>query len=109
MLAKTGRIEVVGKVVHEIMNIPDDILQRVIDKADCVVVLPSVVKFAIGIGGGYGQGVMTCRCGKNFQGPWSAPTMMALGSTFLRLPEHTSGGLRVSGQSLSTAFLNRTV
>ena len=52
------RVENAGKVAQEIMNIPDDIPQSVIDKADCVVVLPSVVKFAIGIGGSYGRGVM---------------------------------------------------
>src|ERR1700678_4832495 len=72
------RVENAGKVIKEIMNVPDDIPQNVIDKADCVVVLPSVLKFAIGIGGSYGRGVMTCRGGKTFHGTWSAPTMMAL-------------------------------
>jgi lipid-binding SYLF domain-containing protein len=64
------RVANAGKVMQEITNIPDDIPQDVLDKADCVVVLPSVVKFAIGIGGSYGRGVMTCRGGKDFQGPW---------------------------------------
>ncbi|MEJ2010323.1 MAG: lipid-binding SYLF domain-containing protein, partial [Acidobacteriota bacterium] len=55
-------------------NIPNDLL----DKAACVIVIPSVAKFAIGIGGSYGRGVMTCRSGQDFKGPWSAPTMMAI-------------------------------
>jgi SH3 domain-containing YSC84-like protein 1 len=91
------RVENAGKVVHEIMNIPDDIPQSVIDKADCVVVLPSVVKFAIGIGGSYGRGVMTCRRGKNFQGLWGAPTMMAL--------EGGSFGLQLGGQATDFVLL----
>src|SRR5271163_1013107 len=72
------RVENAGTVMTEIMNIPDNIPQSVIDKADCVVVLPSVLKFAVGVGGSYGRGVMTCRSGGNFRGPWGAPTMMAL-------------------------------
>ncbi len=91
------RVENAGKVVQEIMNVPDDIPQSVIDKADCVVVLPSVLKFAIGIGGSYGRGVMTCRGGKNFQGPWSAPTMMAL--------EGGSAGLQLGGQATDFVLL----
>ena len=55
------------------MNIPDNVPQDVIDKADCVVVLPSVLKFAFGIGGSYGRGVMTCRSGKTFMAPGALP------------------------------------
>jgi lipid-binding SYLF domain-containing protein len=91
------RVENAGKVAQEIMNIPDDIPQGVIDKADCVVVLPSVVKFALGIGGSYGRGVMTCRGGKDFQGPWGAPTMMAL--------EGGSVGLQLGGQATDFVLL----
>jgi lipid-binding SYLF domain-containing protein len=72
------RVENAGKVMKEILDAPDSIPQSVLDKADCVVVLPSVLKFAIGIGGSYGRGVMTCRGGKTFKGRWGAPTMMAL-------------------------------
>jgi lipid-binding SYLF domain-containing protein len=72
------RVANAGKVMREILNIPEDIPQDVIDKADCVVVLPSVLKFAIGIGGSYGRGVMTCRGGKAFKSPWGAPTVAAL-------------------------------
>jgi lipid-binding SYLF domain-containing protein len=91
------RVENAGKVVKEIMDIPDDIPQSVIDKADCVVVLPSVVKFAIGIGGSYGRGVMTCRGGRHFRGHWSAPSMMAL--------EGGSFGLQLGGQATDFVLL----
>ncbi len=91
------RVENAGKVMTEIVNIPDDIPQDVLDKAHCVVVLPSVVKFAIGIGGSYGRGVMTCRGGKNFDGPWSAPSMMAL--------EGGSIGLQLGGQATDFVLL----
>jgi len=91
------RVENAGRVMQEIMNIPDDIPQSVIDKADCVVVLPSVMKFAIGFGGSYGRGVMTCRSGEDFKGPWGAPTMMAL--------EGGSFGLQLGGQATDFVLL----
>src|SRR5215469_12285531 len=72
------RVENAGKVMEEILKAPDSIPQSVLDKADCVAVLPSVKKFALGLGGSYGRGVMTCRGGKDFKGKWGAPTMMAL-------------------------------
>jgi SH3 domain-containing YSC84-like protein 1 len=91
------RVANAGNVMQEILNIPDDIPQSVIDKADCVVVLPSVLKFAIGIGGSYGRGVMTCRGGEDFKGPWGAPTMMAL--------EGGSFGLQLGGQATDFVLL----
>jgi lipid-binding SYLF domain-containing protein len=91
------RVENSGKVIKEIFNIPDNIPQSVLDKADCVVVLPSVLKLAIGIGGSYGRGVMTCRRGKDFQGLWGAPTMMAL--------EGGSFGLQLGGQATDFVLL----
>lgn len=91
------RVEKAGTVIKEIMDIPDDLPQDVIDKADCVVVLPSVLKFALGIGGSYGRGVMTCRGGQDFHGPWSAPTMMAL--------EGGSFGLQLGGQATDFVLL----
>jgi lipid-binding SYLF domain-containing protein len=94
------RVENAGKVMQEIANIPDDIPQDVLDKADCVVVLPSVLKFAIGLGGSYGRGVMTCRGGKDFQGPWGAPAMMAL--------EGGSFGLQLGGQATDFILLLMT-
>jgi lipid-binding SYLF domain-containing protein len=91
------RVENAGTVMQEILNIPDDIPQSVIDKADCVVVLPSVLKFAIGVGGSYGRGVMTCRRGEDFKGRWGAPTMMAL--------EGGSFGLQLGGQATDFVLL----
>jgi len=91
------RVANAGSVMKEILNIPDDIPQSVIDKADCVVVLPSVLKFAIGIGGSYGRGVMTCRSGENFKGHWGAPSMMAL--------EGGSFGLQLGGQATDFVLL----
>jgi SH3 domain-containing YSC84-like protein 1 len=92
-----GRVANAGTVMQEILNIPDDIPQSVIDKADCVVVLPSVLKFAIGVGGSYGRGVMTCRGGEDFKGHWGSPTMMAL--------EGGSFGLQLGGQATDFVLL----
>jgi lipid-binding SYLF domain-containing protein len=91
------RVENAGKVMQEILAAPDSIPQSVLDKADCVVVLPSVLKFAIGFGGSYGRGVMTCREGKTFHGRWGAPTMMAL--------EGGSFGLQLGGQATDFVLL----
>jgi lipid-binding SYLF domain-containing protein len=70
------RLQQSGQVMKEILGTPEDIPQDLLNKAECVIVLPSVKKVAVGIGGSYGRGVMTCRTGENFNGPWSAPTMM---------------------------------
>src|SRR5271168_2466688 len=91
------RVENAGKVLKEILNAPDSIPQSVLDKADCVVILPSVLKFAIGFGGSYGRGLMTCRGGHNFHGPWGAPTMMAL--------EGGSAGLQLGGNATDFVLL----
>jgi lipid-binding SYLF domain-containing protein len=72
------RLKNAGTVLTEILNIPDDIPQDLLDKADCVVVFPSVLKAAFVVGGSYGRGAMTCRTGNNFSGHWGAPSMMAL-------------------------------
>src|SRR5271167_3816491 len=94
---ESDRVENAGKVMQEILNAPDSIPQSVLDKADCVVILPSVLKFAIGFGGSYGRGVMTCRGGSNFHGPWGAPTMMAL--------EGGSAGLQLGGSATDFILL----
>src|SRR6516164_8200185 len=91
------RVENAGKVMQEILNAPDSIPQSVLDKADCVVVLPSVLKAAFIVGGSYGRGVMTCRGGKDFQGKWGAPTMMAL--------EGGSAGLQLGGEATDFVLL----
>jgi SH3 domain-containing YSC84-like protein 1 len=96
-MKEADRVKAAGDVISEIMNLPDDIPQDVIDKADCVVVLPSVLKAAFIFGGSYGRGVMSCRSGRNFHGPWSAPTMMAL--------EGASFGLQLGGQATDFVLL----
>ena len=72
------RLQEAGAVMKEILNIPEGIPQNILNKAECVMVFPSVLKFAIGIGGSYGRGAITCRTGAKHNGPWSAPAMMAL-------------------------------
>jgi SH3 domain-containing YSC84-like protein 1 len=94
---EADRVVSAGTVIQQIMDLPDDIPQEVLDKADCVVVLPSVVKAAFIVGGSYGRGVLTCRSGKNFRGPWSAPSMMAL--------EGASVGFQIGGQATDFVLL----
>src|SRR6516164_2289225 len=91
------RLENCGVVIQEIMDIPDNIPQDLIDKADCVIIYPSVVKAAFIFGGSYGRGAMTCRTGEKFTGPWSAPTMMAL--------EGGSFGFQIGGQATDFVLL----
>ena len=92
-----GRMENAGKVMSEILNIPDNIPQSLLDKAECVVVLPSVMKAAFVVGANFGCGVMTCCGGAKFDGPWGAPTMMAL--------EGGSFGLQLGGQATDFVLL----
>lgn len=91
------RVANAGKVITEILNVPDNIPQDLLNKAECAVVLPGVLKFAIGLGGSYGRGVMTCRSGQNFHGPWGAPSMIAL--------EGGSFGLQLGGQATDFVLL----
>jgi lipid-binding SYLF domain-containing protein len=91
------RLQECGTVVKETLDMPDGIPQELIDKAECVVVFPSVKKFAIGIGGSYGRGAITCRSGKDFTGPWSAPAMFAL--------EGGNIGLQLGGQATDFILL----
>jgi len=91
------RLKDCGAVLKEILDIPDDIPQGLLDKADCVVVYPSVLKAAFVVGGSYGRGAMTCRKGENFTGSWGAPTMMAL--------EGGSFGFQIGGQATDFVLL----
>jgi SH3 domain-containing YSC84-like protein 1 len=91
------RLQNSGTVLHEILNIPDSIPQDLLDKADCVVVFPSVLKAAFVVGASYGRGAMTCRRGPNFTGPWGAPSMMAL--------EGGSFGFQIGGQATDFVLL----
>ena len=94
---ETDRLENAGMVMEEIMNIPDDIPQDLIDKAECVMVFPSVLKAAFVIGGSYGRGAMVCRTGEHFTGPWGAPSMAAL--------EGGSLGFQIGGQATDFVLL----
>src|SRR5215472_14225602 len=75
---ETDRLEECGNVLQEILNIPDNLPGDLLDRAECVIVFPSVKKFAIGIGGSYGRGAIVCRSGAHFTGAWGAPAMFAL-------------------------------
>ena len=91
------RVENSGRVMKEILDAPDSIPRSVLDKADCVVILPSVLKLSFGLGSSYGRGAMTCRGGKTFHGPWGAPTMMAL--------EGASAGLQLGAEATDFVLL----
>src|SRR5450432_579103 len=86
-----------GTVLKEILDVPDNIPQDLLDKADCVVVFPSVLKAAFIVGGSYGRGAMSCRKGDDFRGPWGAPTMMAL--------EGGSFGFQIGGEATDFVLL----
>src|SRR6267154_3041523 len=91
------RLEACGQVFKEIMDIPDGIPKDLLNKAECVIVIPSVLKFAIGIGGDFGRGVITCRTGQHFTGHWSAPALFAL--------EGANIGLQLGGQATDFVLL----
>jgi lipid-binding SYLF domain-containing protein len=91
------RLENSGVVMQEIMNTPENIPQEVLEKADCVIVFPSVLKAAFVVGGSYGRGAMVCRTGKNFRGHWGAPAMFAL--------EGGSIGFQIGGQATDLVLL----
>lgn len=91
------RLEAAGKVLNEILNIPDNLPQGLLDKAECLIVFPSVKKLAMGIGGSYGRGAITCRTGEHWTGPWSAPAMFAL--------EGANIGLQLGGQATDFVLL----
>jgi lipid-binding SYLF domain-containing protein len=90
-----NRLRESATVLSEILNAPDDVPKDLLDKAECVIVFPGVKKLALGVGGSYGRGAMTCRGGDNFTGPWGAPTLMAL--------EGASIGFQIGGEE--TDFL----
>ena len=94
---KQERVKDAGEVLKEILNIPDDIPQDLLDKAECVIILPSVKKGAFGIGGSYGRGVMVCRSGEHYKGKWGAPALYAL--------EGVSIGFQLGGQATDFVLL----
>jgi lipid-binding SYLF domain-containing protein len=94
---EADRVKESGQVLKEILDIPDDIPQDLLDKAECIVVLPSVKKGALGIGGSFGRGIMICRSGAHFTGPWGAPALYAL--------EGISIGFQLGGQATDFVLL----
>jgi lipid-binding SYLF domain-containing protein len=94
---EADRLRHAGEVLMEILNIPDDLPKPVLDKSECVIVFPSVKKFAIGVGGNYGRGAMTCRGGHTFTGPWGPPAMVAL--------EGGNIGFQLGGQATDFVLL----
>jgi len=91
------RLENAGTVMQEVMGVPDDIPQDLLDKAECVIVFPSVLKAAFVVGGSYGRGAMVCRTGEHFSGAWGAPAMYAL--------EGASVGFQLGGQATDLVLL----
>jgi lipid-binding SYLF domain-containing protein len=91
------RLEESGVVMQEVLNIPDNIPHDLLEKAECVIVFPSVKKLAFGIGGEYGRGAMVCRTGEHFRGPWGAPAMYAL--------EGGSFGFQIGGEETDLILL----
>jgi lipid-binding SYLF domain-containing protein len=94
---EVDRVENSGHVLKEILNIPDNIPQDLLDKAECIIVLPSVKKAAFGVGGSYGRGVMICRSGLSYTGPWGPPALYAL--------EGASIGFQLGGQATDFVLL----
>jgi lipid-binding SYLF domain-containing protein len=91
------RLENCGVVMQEVLNIRDNLPRQVLDKAECVIVFPSVLKVAFGMGKEYGRGAMVCRTGKEFNGPWGAPAMYAL--------EGDSIGMQIGGEATDLILL----
>ena len=91
------RLENSGVVLQEVMDVPDNIPQDLLGKAECIIVFPSVLKAAFVVGGSYGRGAMVCRTGEHFNGPWGAPAMYAL--------EGGSVGFQIGGQATDLVLL----
>src|SRR5258708_10133761 len=109
---ETDRLENSGVVMEEIMNIPDNIPQDLLDKAECVIVFPSVLKAAFIVGGSYGRGAMVCRTGEHFTGPSGASSMAALEGGRLRFQlggQATDFVLLIITPRGATAILNSKV
>jgi lipid-binding SYLF domain-containing protein len=91
------RLKHSGEVLMEILNIPDNLPKYWLDRAECVIVLPSVKKGALGVGASIGRGAMSCRSGEHFTGPWGPPAMYAL--------EGVSFGFQLGGQATDFVLL----
>jgi SH3 domain-containing YSC84-like protein 1 len=91
------RLEECGVVMQEVLNVPDSIPKELLEKAECVIVIPSVRKLAFGVGASYGRGAMVCRKGAKFTGSWGSPAMYAL--------EGGSIGLQIGGEATDLILL----
>jgi lipid-binding SYLF domain-containing protein len=91
------RLENSGTVMQEVMGVPDNIPQELLEKAECIIVFPSVLKAAFVVGGSYGRGAMVCRTGEHFNGAWGSPAMYAL--------EGASVGFQLGGQATDLVLL----
>jgi lipid-binding SYLF domain-containing protein len=106
------RLRESATVLKEVLGVPDNIPQNLLDRSECVIVFPAVKKVALGVGGSYGRGAMTCRTGENFTGSWSAPTLMALegGSIGFQLgAEETDFVILVMNERGATSLLSSKV
>lgn len=92
-----SRLENCGMVLQEIMNLPDGIPANLVDKAECVIVFPSVLKGGFIVGGALGKGAMVCRSGEHFSGPWGSPLLMSL--------EGGSVGFQAGGEATDFVIL----
>src|SRR5439155_670096 len=118
---EADRLDNCGTVLKEILDIPDNIPTDLLDKAECVIVIPSVLKAAFVIGGSYGKGAMTCRTGEHFTGPWSAPAMMRLegggigfqlggqATDFVILVMNLRGAQEISQESVGSQLSQRII
>jgi len=91
------RLQIAAEVLDEILNVPENVPQDLLDKAECVGVFPSVLKGAFIFGGSYGRGAFVCRSGENFTGPWGPPAMYRI--------EGGSVGLQLGGQATDFVLL----
>ena len=91
------RLQNATTVLREILGMPESIPKDLLDRAECVIVFPSVKKAAVGIGGSYGRGAIVCRSGDRFDGKWGAPAMFAL--------EGGSIGFQIGGQATDFVLL----
>src|ERR1700732_2009777 len=91
------RLEECGVVMQEVLNVPDNIPHELLEKAECVIVFPSLMKAAFVVGAEYGRGAMVCRTGEKFRGPWGAPAMYAL--------EGGSVGFQIGGEATDLILL----
>ncbi len=85
-----------ARILGEVLNIPDGVPQDLLDKAECVLVLP-VKKGGFIVGVRVGKGAAVCRTGEKFNGPWSPPAMYELSGG--------SVGFQIGGESTDFILL----